>query len=372
MAEALGERGVAGTERLHYLDNLKVAAIALVIAHHVGQAYGPTGGYWPIQETERAALLGPFFTVNRSFGMSLFFMIAGYFTVMSYRSRGGQAFLKERVLRLGIPTLVFALINIALRPYFSPTDVPRASLLPLEVGHLWFLEHLLIFSAGYVLWDSLRERVQWPKPAVTRPPGYVTIVIVALALAAVTGVVRMWYPIDRWSYVFGFIRVMFADVPRDLTFYVIGVMACDRRWFQGFATRDGYVWLAIGLALAAFWYVNELSPWNLRRASPVTRDAVRLVWEVLLCFGMCIGLTVLFREKLNVRNQLSSALAQSQYAAYIFHPGFVLLFQALVVSLSWAPLAKFAVVTLAAVPASFVFGYWAGKPLRLQGAAGSA
>ncbi len=48
------------------------------------QAYGPTGGWWPVQEPTRAAILGPFFMVNRSFGMSLFFMIAGYFTVASF------------------------------------------------------------------------------------------------------------------------------------------------------------------------------------------------------------------------------------------------------------------------------------------------
>jgi glucans biosynthesis protein C len=61
-----------------------------VIAHHVGQAYGPTGGSWPIQEAARTRILGPFFTVNRSFFMSLFFLISGYLMVMSYdRGRPG-------------------------------------------------------------------------------------------------------------------------------------------------------------------------------------------------------------------------------------------------------------------------------------------
>jgi len=356
---------MASTERLHYLDNLRVAVVALVVAHHVGQAYGPTGGYWPIQEEHRAALLGPFFTVNRSFFMSLFFMIAGYFTVMSFRSRGGKAFLKERALRLGIPTLVLALISIPVRFLLSPADAPKPSILPLDVGHLWFLEHLLLFSAGYVVWQSIRGARHAPELALTKLPGYGTIVIVAVVLALVTGVVRIWYPIDRWSYVLEFFRVMFADVPRDLTFFVIGVLAYDREWFRRYPTRDGYVWLAIGVGLAVFWYAYELSPWDLRPASPIVRSLLRLVWEMLLCFGMCIGLTVFFREKLNVQSNLSSALARSQYAVYIFHPLFVLLFQALVVSLPWPPLAKFVVVTLAAVPASFLFSYWVRKPLHL-------
>ena len=37
--------------RIFYLDNLRIVLTILVIAHHVGQAYGPTGGYWPVQET---------------------------------------------------------------------------------------------------------------------------------------------------------------------------------------------------------------------------------------------------------------------------------------------------------------------------------
>ena len=51
---------LAARNRIFYLDTLRIVLTILVIAHHVGQAYGPTGGYWPVQETARAALLGPF------------------------------------------------------------------------------------------------------------------------------------------------------------------------------------------------------------------------------------------------------------------------------------------------------------------------
>ena len=75
--------------RLFFIDNLRIPLIALVVAHHVGQAYGPTGGWWYFSEPARAAVLGAFFTVNRSFFMSLFFMVSGYFLPMSFdRKRG--------------------------------------------------------------------------------------------------------------------------------------------------------------------------------------------------------------------------------------------------------------------------------------------
>ena len=144
--------------RLFYLDNLRIMLTILVIAHHVGQAYGPTGGFWPVQEAARAAVLGPFFTVNRSFFMSLFFMISGYFMVASYERSGFRAFIRSRLIRLGLPVLVYAVVMIPLRLFMfgvrftSWTEV-------FNVDHLWYLEHLLLFSCCYALWRWLRRGV---------------------------------------------------------------------------------------------------------------------------------------------------------------------------------------------------------------------
>ena len=46
--------------RMAFFDNLKVLMMVMVIVHHVGQAYGPTGAWWPIQEPTRAEILDPF------------------------------------------------------------------------------------------------------------------------------------------------------------------------------------------------------------------------------------------------------------------------------------------------------------------------
>ncbi len=103
--------------RLVFFDNLRVALIVAVIAHHAAQAYGPTGGSWPIQEPTRAAILGPFFMVNRPFGMSLFFVIAGYFAAMACDRSSPHRFAKSRLQRLGIPLLVFSLLILLLQVF---------------------------------------------------------------------------------------------------------------------------------------------------------------------------------------------------------------------------------------------------------------
>ena len=97
------------TTRLAFIDNVRIFVITLVIAHHAAQAYGPTGGTWPIANPVRTFLLEPFFWVNASFFMGLLFLISGYFVAWSYERKGAAAFLKGRFIRIGIPLLVFTL-----------------------------------------------------------------------------------------------------------------------------------------------------------------------------------------------------------------------------------------------------------------------
>ena len=265
--------------RLFFIDNLRIGLIALVVAHHVGQAYGPTGGWWYFTEARHAPVLGAFFTVNRSFFMSLFFMISGYFVPMSFDRKRG-AFLKDRLSRLGIPLLAFAFVVIPVmmyvyhlnfRPYgaisflsyyvrFYLGHGPRPphwvgpGRPDLNFGHLWFVEHLLVFAVCYSVWRLMPFSGPRSGRMEQRPPKSVEIVAFAVVLAAVTFVVRLWYPIDRWIAFLHFIQVAFADVPRDLAFFVIGVIAYRRNWFFAMPRKAGMAWLFVGLAACAFCY----------------------------------------------------------------------------------------------------------------------
>ena len=96
-------------KRLHFADYLRVMLTVLVIAHHAGAAYGPTGGGWPVSSPQRTPLLRPFYGVNPMFFMGLFFLLAGYFVPAAYERKGAAAFVKGRLVRLGLPTLFFAL-----------------------------------------------------------------------------------------------------------------------------------------------------------------------------------------------------------------------------------------------------------------------
>lgn len=337
-------------KRLYYLDNLRVALTVLVIAHHVGQAYGPTGGYWPVQEVQRAAILAPFFSVNRSFFMSLFFMISGYFMVAAFDRHGARDFVRGRLMRLGVPPLAWAAIMIPVRLFMFQEHIASWDQV-IQVGHLWYIEHLLLFSLVYALWRHLRKGPVDVGQSGAPTPGYLAILAFGLAVALVTIIVRIWFPIDRWVNLLGFFSAAFADVPRDLAFFIAGGIAYRRNWFERFPTRTGFVWLGVGLAASAFWYAYAMGLLNLSWA---TMQPIYPFWEELVCCGMCIGLLVLFREALNRQGRLGAWLAENQYAAYVYHPLVVVPLQIAVLGVAMTPLAKFVVVTVASVP--LVFG----------------
>jgi glucan biosynthesis protein C len=386
------ERAARVSSRLYFVDNLRIALTVLVIAHHVGQAYGPTGGSWPIQEATRARILGPFFTVNRSFFMSLFFLISGYLMVMSYERNRVGAFLKSRLLRLGVPLLFFFFLLIpaqqylyhgqwgdlgtmSFRSYYTdayfglgdrPAGWKGVAWPEMNFGHLWYVEHLLIFSLCYAAWRAVRRRPSEVSPVPVGPPADGAVVLFALVLAFASATVRIWYPIDKWIGFLGFIQVAFADVPRDLSFFVLGALAYRRRWLAGLSNRMGRTWLLVGLTAAALWYAYSLGLYRVFPLSRTTMGIVYPLWESLLCCGMCIGLIYLFRQRLNDQGRWGRAMAESQYGAYLFHVPVVVLIQFMVAASALGPFSKFVLVTALSVPLTFLLAHGLRRPALLR------
>jgi glucan biosynthesis protein C len=217
--------------RIFFVDNLRIALMILVIAHHAGQPYGPTGGFWYIENPERASILGAFFTVNRSFFMSLFFMLSGYFLPQSFDRKGAKDFLIDRFCRLGIPLLVFFRLVIPVMMYtyylnfrhyghisflsyytqiylgrgLRPPDWSGPAWPEMNFGHLWFVQHLLVFAVCYATYRLLVPTKAGVEKEVGRPPRHLEIIAFALALSVITFVVRIWHPIDHWVAFLGFI-----------------------------------------------------------------------------------------------------------------------------------------------------------------------
>jgi len=328
--------------RLRYLDSLKVLLMVLVIAHHAGQAYGPTGGAWPIFDAQRAGILGPFFSVNAGFFMGLFFLISGLFVPSAFDRKGAVAFLQDRLIRFGAPLVIVGLTLGLLTGK------------GVEVAHLWFVAHLLVYGLLYAAWRALGLPA-W-RPGL---PGHGTIIGYALALAAVTFVVRTVLPIDRWVTVLGVLPFEAAHLPQYASLFAIGLLAARGQWLGRLPTSTGMIWLRIGVGLAVLRYAYALGGDVLPRLAGggfTFESLLWSTWEAVMCVGLCVGLLVLFRERYRAPGRVLRWAAPNAYGAYVVHVLPVVVgLQLALATVSLDPLLKFALVTVVGVPLSFLF-----------------
>jgi surface polysaccharide O-acyltransferase-like enzyme len=340
-------------QRLAFVQWLRVFLSVLVVAHHAGQPYGPTGGAWPVHDpVAQAAWLGPFFGVNAAFFMGFFFLLAGYFTPASYDRKGDAIFVRDRLTRLGIPLAVVDFIVFPILIYlWTPQNGSFASFYfgdyighwHVEMGHLWFVAHLLVYSLLYALWRKVRgERHGRPLP----PPNDRTVALYTLALAVADVLIRMPFPQDRWVRILWILPTEPAHLPQYASLFVIGIIAAHGRWLETVSVDLGARWFAIGAV--AF----GLAGLAIGRGLPV-----QIVWgfaEAFVCVGMILGLTVLFRRLFVRGGPVLSALEGNVYGVYIFHWFIVVGIQTATLGLAATASEKFLLVTILAVAASFV------------------
>jgi hypothetical protein len=254
----------AEPERLGYLDDLKVALVTAIIAGHAVIGYATVGSwlYQDVQEatiTPAAETLFAFVLVPPAlFAMGLFFLIAGLLTPGSLDRKGPRRFVRDRLLRLGLPWASFALVLWPLlmfamyRAIGAPLSSFRADLAEplLDTGPLWFLVVLLLYSLGYAAWWQLRtghrRAPDRPGPAAgSGPPGTLRgrhLVAIAVAVATATFVVRLWFPMDSAQVA----NLKPWQWPQYLAMFGLGVMSARRGWLAPVPDR-----LRRGCGLAA-------------------------------------------------------------------------------------------------------------------------
>lgn len=351
------------TARLAYVDNLRLAVITVVIVHHAAQAYGNAGSGWAIPDPAQSAILRPFLAVNAAFGMGLMFLLAGYFTPRAYAHHGPRELMRERLVRLGTPTLIVAFGLFMPYTYLSqPPGLPFGAFLLTylpepQVGHMWFASLLIICDLGYVAWRALAPPTDAPQPA---PPGHLAILGFALWLGAASFLVRLIYPLDRWVSPAPFIWFEPAHLPQYLGLFALGCAAARGDWLARLPARTGETWLGVGLGAAALPYLaallGERLPPALRLLPRSGAGPEAIIWlavETLICVGLSVGLVTFFRERVNRRSALIRRLSAASYTVYLIHLLPVLGLQLALSGAALPALLKFLIVSVAAVPASF-------------------
>ncbi|MBI2735359.1 MAG: acyltransferase family protein [Rhodospirillales bacterium] len=164
--------------RLAFVDNIRWTMILLVLSMHASDTYSPFGSWYYTDRGEpgfgTVLAFGLYQTFLQAFFMALLFFIAGYFAAPAFDRKGLVRFSRDRLLRLGVPTLLYMLVIGPLTQYFlsrtwGTGGFAHQWLIHLrdgewlsETGPMWFCAFLLALSLAYALlrqaWPELTRR----------------------------------------------------------------------------------------------------------------------------------------------------------------------------------------------------------------------
>ncbi|MBN6056613.1 acyltransferase [Nonomuraea sp. RK-328] len=340
--------------RLLAVDNLRVALTALVVLHHVAVTYGniPLWFYVEPARDPSGLALDILVVVNQAFFMGFFFLISGFFTPASFDRKGGRAFVRDRLLRLGVPLLVFLLLLrplVTLPQYLTQGgDVSYGEfyLRTWDPGPMWFAEVLIVFAVGYALWRGVRGGRE---EAPSAPPRLRSLALFAAGLAVATFVWRLAVPTGTYVPVLGLPSPDY--LPQYVAMFAAGTVAFRRRWFETLPREIGRAGLITAAVAAATLLPLSVS------AKGALSWAAAAAWQSFFAVGVIAWLVVLFRERFDGQGPFGRFLSAHAYTVYIVHP-LVLVAVALAFRpLEAAAVVKFALVAVISLPLCWGLAY---------------
>jgi hypothetical protein len=359
------------------LNNLRTVVIVIVVAVHAVTAYlgsSPASSFkfddppyrWrsvPIVDAERWFGFDIFCALQEVYLISLLFFLSGLFVWSSLARRGSRIFLRDRLLRIGVPfaLTVGLLTPLAYYPVYRVTaaDPGLASFwqhwlaLPFwPAGPPWFLWVLLVFdlaAAGLYQFirtsgDTLGQFLgQWG----TRPKPFVIALLSASALAYVPLAV-VFNPWD-WFHV-GPFSFQLCRPLHYLVYFFAGVGVGAYGIERGLLAMDGWLvrrWAAAGAA-AMVSFVLWLGMVGLAMASdgppPLAVQILQALSFVMCCAAAVMFMLALFLRFANRRLAALDPLQDKTYGIYLVHYVFSIWLQYALLGLAMFAVAKAMIV----------------------------
>lgn len=354
-------------ERLHALDAVRAGALLLGVAFHAAMTFLPGPQIWVVRDTSSEGL-SLFFFVAHIFRMTTFFVIAGYFGRMLIGRRGTGGFVRNRLVRITLPLLVFwpivmagiigcfiwgaAAMNGGTLPAAPPPPLPTLATFPLT--HLWFLYMLtLLYAAALAIRGlvALLDRDRRLGESVIDPAMRMLVATPAAALLLAAPL----------AIAFAFKQGWFAwgGIPTPDTGFVPNLTAAI-----GFGTAFAFGWLlqrqrsllagierwwsvqlvaAVALTAVCRWLLGESSPY-----APIAEGGIKPLYAA--CYALAIwswtlGLIGAAMRFLNKERRSLRYVADASYWIYLIHMPVVMALQVWIFPLALPALAKWGIVT---------------------------
>lgn len=355
--------------RILYIDNLRIFLIGLVVLHHLSITYGASGG-WYYKETEgdlfTQLILTMFTASNQSFFMGLFFLLSAYFTRISLIRKTMGTFIRDRLMRLGIPLLFYFFILSPITIYIRIKFTEGIDLNFFEfvwkhqgfgVGPMWFVETLIYFTMIYLLVHKVFKR-SGSEPNKPVPfPSVGLIIGVALLISLVSFLVRLRFPLGSSL---GETGLQLPYFPQYIAMLILGIVFQKNAWFEAITFRQGIRWFVVAQVMILITFplvfINANNDLNQFDGGMTWQSALLCIWEQLTGFSLIIGLVGIFKQRFNRQGKWAILLSGAAYAVYIIHPVVIVTLSVLLKNWEIYPVLKFILLAPIAIISCYGLG----------------
>ena len=357
------------------LDNLRGFVILMVLAFHSFTAYMASQPLspapfdappydWqahPIIDSDRwwgFDLFGAFQFLHL---MQLMFFLSGLFVWPSLVRKGVTIFLRDRVLRLGLPFLVgvFLLMPAAYFPVYRVSAVdPSWSgfwshwiALPFwPSGPIWFLWFILVLNvtAAGLYWLAPRSGEllgRFSAYAGSHPwCFFISLMIVsALVYLPVAALFKPW----QWV-ALGPFAIQPSLAPQYAVYFLaglaVGARGIDGGFLGSMLAQRWALWLVGAFATFLLWIVPAALMFKGQGAALPGLGIARELGVVLFAATACCASAAFFLRFAAMRRRILGSISENAYGIYLFHYVFVIWTQYALLQVSMPAIAKGAIV----------------------------
>jgi glucan biosynthesis protein C len=345
--------------------------IVLVLSMHASDTYSPFGNWYYVDRQPTGLGTNIFFGAYQSFlqafFMAVLFFIAGYFSAAAYDRKTFSQFVRDRVFRLGLPTLLYMLVIGPLTQYYlsrtwGSGGFAHQWLLHLrdgewrsETGPMWFCAALLMFSIIY----ALIRFAGWKEPEIKLSDNgreSVSVAAFIAIMAASTFLVRIAVTEDV-----SVLNVHPGDFPQYALMFVAGALGYRGGWMIGLSDRFCLSSASVMLALAVVLFVALILFGGALQGDTTpyaggfnSVSAAKCLWEALVCVGIGLLMLAVYRRHFDFQNEVARWLSDNAFGIYLIHPPILIGLAILLHGFAVHPVAKAAMLTVLAAIGSFV------------------
>ena len=319
-----------------------------------------TGDHWIVSDSQKSEFFHILSSVIHAFRMPTFFIIAGFFAMMSLKKYGIGKFSKVRLMRILVPLCSTALLVNTVELYFRTTvlqkqpmsfahflvyELPQKWLSGEWVSHLWFLLTLLqLFVIGIGLFavakqfNSTGRLNRWLAPY--RKNCYFLLILPFADLG--------WSVLDKidpslshGTHFAGLFNV--EDLITFLPYFLVGLwLYRDRRLQEQFHSIARWEWFALACSILLQHIESNAHGLNAESGLRIYSTSLTCALSSHICY-------VLFYKFMNRDSQVFRYLSDASYSIYLFHHLCVIVFGYLLLNVSIAIGYKFLAVEIATI-----------------------